>query len=338
MEALKFDEKGYLEDYPDVLQAVKAGHFASGEDHFNRYGKSEGRIVRNWPRALPLPYPFPAGSAPNRRDKILAGIDVSKVQGLEIGPLASPLVTPIEGSIITVDHVDTETLKKKYSNDQTVKVDKIAKVDAVWGTQTLQECIGHGRKVDYVVASHVVEHVPDLITWFSEIRSILNTGGTLRLAVPDRRFTFDYLRNESRLHDIIDAYLQKARRPLPRMILEHFSLVSAVDCRAAWEGRLDTKNLQRFSSMRDAMHLAKDSLEHGHYHDAHCWIFTPVSFVRLCHDLAALDLVEFACSHCIPTARNEFEFYIGMTPSSDRTAILKSWLDAEEGLKNSVYS
>ena len=146
-------------------------------------------------------------SIPSRRDKILANLDLKALKGLEIGALASPLVKPEEGNIFFVDHVDTETLLKKYGPDPSVNKADIMHVDAVWGAQTLQDCIGAGRKVDYVVASHVIEHVPDLVTWLSEIHSVLRKNGSLRLAIPDRRYTFDYLRNESRIHDVLEAYL-----------------------------------------------------------------------------------------------------------------------------------
>jgi len=41
-----FDEESYLRFNPDVRAAVAAGHFASGRDHFERYGKAEGRQTK----------------------------------------------------------------------------------------------------------------------------------------------------------------------------------------------------------------------------------------------------------------------------------------------------
>ncbi len=52
---------------------------------------------------------------------------------------------------------------------------------------------------DLLVASHVIEHVPDLITWLREIASVLKPTGQARLAIPDRRYTFDLLRVETQL-------------------------------------------------------------------------------------------------------------------------------------------
>jgi hypothetical protein len=38
-----FDEMGYLHANPDVAEAVKAGQFATGRQHYDLYGRSEGR-------------------------------------------------------------------------------------------------------------------------------------------------------------------------------------------------------------------------------------------------------------------------------------------------------
>src|SRR5687768_3410790 len=106
----------------------------------------------------------------DKRHRMIAGLDVAKLLGIEIGPLTTPIVGRDEGEIIYVDHADTETLRRKYRDHPTVGVGCIVEVDAVWGGNTLQQAIGVGRKVDYVLASHVVEHVPDLIGWLEEVR------------------------------------------------------------------------------------------------------------------------------------------------------------------------
>lgn len=132
----------------------------------------------------------------NRRGKLLAGLDLCSTTGIEIGALTSPIVTPSEGNIIYVDHADLATLRRRYADHASVDVTRIVEVNAVWGANTLQEAIGKDRTVDYVIASHVIEHVPDLLGWLEEIEGVLGPEGTLRLAVPDRRFSFDYLRQE----------------------------------------------------------------------------------------------------------------------------------------------
>jgi SAM-dependent methyltransferase len=182
---IDFDEAGYLRENPDVAAAIALGSFKSGAEHFRRYGSYERRAYLLNQRASPYSLPFPLAAQPSRRDKILAGIDLRSSSGAEIGALNKPLVRQAEGEILYVDYADTDHLKRHYSADQSVDIDAIVEVDAIWGERTLADCLG-GRTVDYVVASHVIEHTPDLITWLEEIRSILRPGGTLRLAVPDR--------------------------------------------------------------------------------------------------------------------------------------------------------
>ena len=273
-----------------------------------------------------------SAAGPSRRDKLLVNLDVGKLQGLEIGALGKPLVRPDEGPVIFVDYADTATLREKHKNDPTVIAADIVEVDAVWGSQTLQQCIGAQRKVDYVLASHVIEHVPDLIAWLAEISAILKPGGAVRLAIPDRRYTFDILRPESRIYDVIDAYLRHARAPLPRAILELNNLAREVDCREAWDGPLNVRRLRPLGNPADGIAQARDTLANGTYYDTHCWVFTPVSFAELCAGMAELGLLDLACAYYFETPRNELEFFVGMAPGVGQEAIVASWRGMRDSL------
>ncbi len=322
---LHFNEADYLAANPDVARAVADGWIGSGLDHYLRFGISERRRLRPGVRPRPLKRPFPTHVVPTRRDRILSGLDPRCLDGVEIGPLNHPLVTPTEGGIFYIDHLDTEGLRKHYGGPDKIDPATIVEVDAVWGDNTLQDCIGAGRKVDYVVASHVIEHTPDLITWLREIRSILRPTGTLRLAIPDRRFTFDLLRLESRPHDVLDAYIRKARTPLPRLIIEHYSLVVHVDAKTAWEQPPEVAGAHRKFSTGKGLEIARDVLATGRYHDVHCWVVTPLSFAAMCIELAELDLLDFAYDYHFDTARLESEFYVSMSVSDDRAQRIASW-------------
>jgi hypothetical protein len=173
-----------------------------------------------------------------RRDKLISGLDLRHGVGIEIGPLDRPAVTK------QVDHADTASIRKKYQDNTEVNITSIVNVDAVWGSQTLQEAIGPDRNVDYIIASHVIEHVQDVITWLEELRAVLKPRGEVRLAVPDRRFTFDYLRRETTLADILNAYLLRARMPLPISILDFCLNVATVNNVDSWEHRVDPSRLK----------------------------------------------------------------------------------------------
>lgn len=69
----------------------------------------------------------------NRKQKLLDGLELPRLDGLEIGPLFRPVVTKSEGNVIYVDNADTESIRNKYRNDSSVDVASIVEIDAVWG-------------------------------------------------------------------------------------------------------------------------------------------------------------------------------------------------------------
>lgn len=252
----------------------------------------------------------------DRRAKILEGLDVGRSRGVEIGPLHAPLVAKSEGEVIYVDHADAEALRIKYAHDPIVgDVSKIVDVDAIWGQQSLAECLGDRVPVDYMIASHVLEHVPDLISWLQEVRSVLSPDGRLNLALPDRRFTFDFLRRESGLADTLNAYLLKPRTPLPISILDDVLNTTLVDNVKAWTEAIAPQREPGRAAA--ALAAARVSIETGHYHDVHCWIFTCDTFLTLMAEIAEMGLLPFACASFHPTALYEIEFFVSLRPCAD---------------------
>lgn len=253
--------------------------------------------------------------------------------GAEIGPLDKPLVSRSDSHVIYVDHKDTASLRQAWSEDKTVDVDKI-QVDVVWGVQTLEQAIGSYARstglgdpllLDYVVASHVIEHVPDLVTWLKEIRAVLKPDGEVRLAIPDRRFTFDFMRRTTELPEVLSAYLTRARVPNVHAILDFGLNMAPVDCELAWQGRIEADSLKRRFSFEEVMKYARVSLEEGTYYDVHCWVFTPESLGSLFAELARHNLLDFACVDFYDTALNEFEFFVAMKASDDPDLKMASW-------------
>lgn len=260
-----------------------------------------------------------------RRQRILADINVATAKGVEIGPLVNPIVARSDGPVRYVDHATTPELRLKYAADPNVDETRIVEIDAVWGDATLAEALGGEQSVDYVVASHVVEHVPDLITWLAEIETILKADGSLRLAIPDRRFTFDYFRRESGLSDVLDAWLRKARKPLPFHILDHFANISEMDLVRAWQGGIRREDFKPLHASQIAVTVANAALVNGSFHDSHCWVFTPRSFGELMSRLAADGYVRYACTHFIDTPYMDHEFIVALSPSTDTLANAASW-------------
>lgn len=182
--------------------------------------------------------------------------------------------------------------------------------------------------VAYMVASHVIEHVPDLVTWLREVGDVLGAGGSLRLAVPDKRYTFDYLRRTSTLAEVLDAYVRKRRVPSSMRILDFALNFAAVDCAKAWRGEIVATELVRSVSVDRALAYARAAEDDGTYFDTHCWVFTPATFASLMAELADNGLLEFSCDWLQPTRVNTFEFFVAMKPEPDHRIAASSWCDA----------
>lgn len=270
-------------------------------------------------------------AALGREHCLLEGLDLDHGSGAEIGPLGRPLVSKSRSRVLYVDHSDAATLRQRYAHDAGVDVSRI-EVDVIWGAKTLRQAIQHANRMppdglDYVIASHVIEHVPDLIGWLREVRQVLRDEGRLRLAVPDRRYTFDRLRRESTLVDVLAAWVQQDRRPNVHSLLDfclHETRLSAED---AWAGRFDEALLRtrRPHTLHGALLVARDSLYNGTYHDVHCWTFTPRSFALLAAELAQHGLLDFECERFHDTQRNSDEFIVGLSPCDDAGRREASW-------------
>ena len=217
-----------------------------------------------------------------------------------------PIVTPEMGTIRYVDHETTEGLKAKYAHDPNVDINQIVDVDYVWGTQKLPELVGDATLFDYVIASHVIEHVPDLIGWLKEIQTVLKPGGILSLVIPDKRYCFDYYRQLTKPADVLEAYLRSSRKPSPRQIFDHFASCVYWRGMCAWSGEVEKSELFPYHSEAQAWEAAQSAFIQDHYCDVHCWVFTPYSFFQLFKTLVNLNLLDFKIARFHPTEGCEF--------------------------------
>lgn len=267
-----------------------------------------------------------------RRDRLLGDLDLASASGLEIGALNAPLVKRSEGRVRYVDYAVTEVVRANR-NDPNIDPDSIVEVDIVWGERPLVEAAG--EKVDYVVASHVIEHVPDLIGWLGELADVLKPGGTLGLIVPDKRFTFDRLRADTTVADAVEAWLDQRRLPPPRQILDVAHRSADASAGDLWNGvdvRTDRDQLRE--QLKGAYTLAKRVHDQPRYVDIHCWVFTPESFLDLVEEFATIGRFPFRIQAFHPTAHGEIEFSVRLSACTDPAdpAILAAIAEARLGL------
>ena len=272
-----------------------------------------------------------------RHEKLLGGLDVANTRGIEIGALASPLLRPPGADIRFVDHADQQTLREKYQNDPNVDLDSIVAVDAVWGERTLAECFPSDL-FDYVVASHVIEHVPDVIGWLAEVSAVLRPGGRLILAIPDRRYSFDFRRRETSLSELVDNHLRGARRPTAGQVFDYNANAVELDHLTAWTAMPEPGAMRHYVTEPDAFAMAKASRD-GAYIDSHCSVFTARSLLQLLDGLLDLRVLPFELErfHIAPFCSNEMNLVLSKRADTADTsaarraiaALLQAGTDSE---------
>lgn len=249
-----------------------------------------------------------ASTAPpmSRRDKLLNGVDLDGL-GLEIGPSFAPILPKSAGHRIeTLDHATREELVDKYSSSG-VDTSKIEPVDHVWHGEPLDEVIGARERYDYILASHVIEHTPDLVAFLQQCETLLKPGGVLSLAVPDQRYCFDLLRPLSTTGEVLQAHVERRKRHAPGIVFDHFSTLAYLDGQPSWRagsgGRLAFGHTEA-----EARAMFDRAVSSDEYLDVHNWRFTPATMALILYDLAAMGLTGLrSCSRLEPEG---MEFYV----------------------------
>lgn len=268
-------------------------------------------------------------SAPVGTDRVaraIAHLDLSVGRGLEVGPLANPLIRKPDADVYYVDVKSGEALREHYAHDTGVVTEDIVDVDFVLfhdgRTRSLAEVVGPAGPFQWAMAAHVIEHVPDLIAFLVDIAAILEDRGRLALVVPDRRYCFDALRPATTVGEMLLAHDNGDSRPSVRAVFDHFHSAVVYDAGALWRG-VSADPADRIHPLSDAWNLAEMRRNTDEYLDSHTWLFTPRSFVDQLETLARLGLHDFVVVGVTPTAVNDFEFFVTLER-------LPSGLSAEE--------
>ncbi|MET0866162.1 MAG: methyltransferase domain-containing protein, partial [Nakamurella sp.] len=252
-----------------------------------------------------------------RRELMTSLGDLGTGIGLEIGPLNRPVARKSHCNVRYVDVFDAPTIRHHYRDDPNVNVADIPDLDFCLHTadgsiQSLIEATGSDAPYTWVLASHVIEHVPDLIGWLSQVAAVLQDGGTLVLAIPDQRYTFDVLRPATTVGQILQAHHSQDTIPSIRAVFDHFRSVVNVSAADLWAGRKATvaDRVYDLPGTLNQLSLARDQ---GKYVDSHVWMFTPLSFVEQLAELGRLELIDFSVEQVVPTTPGELEFYAALT-------------------------
>jgi SAM-dependent methyltransferase len=247
-----------------------------------------------------------------RRHQFWTLYDFSVGHGLELGPLNRPMVDRDQGDVSYLDVLDRDGIIEQYRDDPLVVSETIPEIHYVLTgpdgqTRSLVEAVKPGAPFDWVVASHVIEHVPDVIGWLKELAEVVVDDGALVLAVPDRRYCFDVHRPPTTVGQMLGAHAVRDVRPAPSAVYDFFAGSVGYDLAALWRGELPTYS-QRIHSLDQASAHFDRALA-GEYIDCHVWLFSPDSFLQQMNELRRTGQSEWVVTRMDPTRHNDLEFH-----------------------------
>lgn len=267
-----------------------------------------------------------------RNDKILQHLDRAGA-GIEVGPFENPVAPKKKGfNVEIIDHASKAELIAKYHGQQ-VKADQIEEVDYVWSGQSYADLTGKKKHYDWIIASHVIEHTPDLIAFINSCDEVLKDGGVLSLVIPDKRYCFDHFRPITAISQIIDSHIEKRKTHSPGAAADYFLNVVSLNGQRAWQpGNAGHYELvHTLESARQNMHSAST-----HYVDLHAWCFVPHSFRLLIKDLNDLGLIHLNEVGFSPTVGCEFFMTIGRAGQGTQLSRLEMLNTIEQELNGSI--
>jgi len=206
---------------------------------------------------------------------------------LEIAPFHRPALRKGAYDVDYVDYTTTEDLRRKAPAG--VAPESVCEVDFIWHPgRRLRDCIPAEKRYAFACASHVMEHVPNVLDWVQQILDVLEPGAVLQLALPEKDGCFDVFRRTTDFADLLQAWVLEVRMPTVGQIydfLSHNVAVPADDPDAPATARPFgpepvIENCTRYYSDEAAFHFAMKHFEEDTYMDTHCSVFTQESLVR----------------------------------------------------------
>ncbi|MBM4362591.1 MAG: methyltransferase domain-containing protein [Deltaproteobacteria bacterium] len=254
---------------------------------------------------------------------------------LELGASFAPVVPRAGGwNTFLLDHATAPELREKYLAHG-VDVSRVEEVDFVWRHGALEDAVpeAHHGTFDACVASHVIEHMPDLVAFFGALERLLRPEGVVALAVPDKRTCFDFFQAHTTTAEVLEAHQAHRSRHSPRTAFRALAYASSLDGQIAWsQGPTRIPSLvHRALAIPLGAFDATDDSDASPYVDHHASCFTPASFELLLFELGQLGLVRFRVLEVGPSVGCEFTVTLArgaeaLLPDAEQTARRESFL------------
>jgi len=109
--------------------------------------------------------------------------------GIEIGACHTPLA--VDTARARVRYVDRLSAREILEHFPELRGETLVDADVRCDVATERLSRFDSESLDFVIASHVLEHVPDPLGLFLDAHRVLRDGGLFYLGLPDKDYTFD---------------------------------------------------------------------------------------------------------------------------------------------------
>lgn len=251
------------------------------------------------------------------REKMASYIKDYNSRILELGPLNRCLLDRSKyNNYFFGDIRSTSEIKKLYLENEylkrtnlSVKLEEIIEIDYVI-KESYKKTFKKEEKFDYIIVSHVLEHIPDLLNFFIDIKNILKKDGEIIIIYPDKRFCFDYFRENSTFSDIYDIY-KNGQKYVARRVLDFYTnVISENNPTKFWDikNKIEIYNKDNVNRNIKAYNMVskKGIMED----DIHYWPFADYAFIKFLYDCKIYGYLPFSIKEFIPTQLNTQEFLV----------------------------
>lgn len=255
---------------------------------------------------------------------------------LEFGPLIRPIAEKKDfKNLFFADIKSTADIKKLYKSNEylkstglTIDTDLIVDIDYVIN-ESYEKTFKNVEKFDVVVLSHVVEHMPDILFFFSDIKNILKRDGSLVLIYPDARYCFDHFRNGTSFIDALECHLDKKINKKAAFDFT-YNVVNENNAYRFWK----SKNLSEIipnNSYKNAINVYKKAEKNEIPDDVHFWPFSDYQFIKFLYDMDRANMLDFYVDTFYETQVDTQEFMVVLklkNKSDKKNEDYKRYLDS----------
>lgn len=245
----------------------------------------------------------------------------SNTRILEIGPLMWPTFEKYpEIQVDYLDYLNREDLIKTLPKETWgSNIDRIPPITyVVQSYENYTKVIK--KKYDLIIANHVIEHICNPIGFLNAVAELLKPNGIAFLAVPDKRYTFDFLRSCSTKEYIEQCFRENSKMPNFETLFDiAYNTRYDIKCFDCYTGAYRSHLEPKISEPQAKEHVERQLQTQTVCHN-HCHVYTSDSFSSIFSPLLKNVNAKLRLSTVIdvPFLQNEFYAFFHKTFSTDR--------------------